>query len=195
MAAMCSAPRPWRRGSGTSTTASSASRSWRDVAVGSLLSAASPGTLRGESQVLALRAPLGGGHKYEVGLLLFARPAHWLRRAASIANLRATQEFKLGFNDSAANTGNITSPLNVRQAPTEGSWLWGGGETRGGWGALLGFGVLLGTRRRRPCTRTHARRRAPGPVTRITAMRMRARARTLVCARGGGGGVAMRADE
>ena len=105
-----------------------AGRRWRSVATGSLLPLRSGGggggggldgahTLASERQLLALRHPVGAGTaaKFEVGMLLYGRPGHWLRRAASFANVRGTQEFKISYNDSAASTGNLTFPLNTSE--------------------------------------------------------------------------------
>lgn len=110
-------------GSFTFETNVSAGRKWQSVATGSLLplyggASDDVHSLRSERQLLALREARTASSepsRFEVGLLLYARPAHWLRRAASFANLRGTQEFKIGFNDSAANTGNLSFPLNTTE--------------------------------------------------------------------------------
>ena len=67
-----------------------AARKWRSVAAGRLLSTSDGHTLPAESQILALREPVGNAD-FEISMLLYARPNHWLRRAASFSNLRATQ--------------------------------------------------------------------------------------------------------
>ena len=67
-----------------------AARKWRSVTTGRLLSGSDGHTLPAESQILALREPVGNAD-FEISMLLYARPNHWLRRAASFSNLRATQ--------------------------------------------------------------------------------------------------------
>ena len=100
---------------------------WLGASAGSWLTH-SPHVLPGEAQIVGLRAPpqqtsaAQGQHQdqqhrhhpaFHANLLLFGRPEHWLRRRASISDVRAMQEFKSSFKDNGANVANVTAPLDT----------------------------------------------------------------------------------
>jgi hypothetical protein len=65
-----------------------AGREWVSVAAGPLL--AGPTVLADEVQLIGLRGP-DNTHSFSVSIVVHARPEHWMRRRASLANLRGTQ--------------------------------------------------------------------------------------------------------
>ena len=98
---------------------------WVSAAYGSWLGSG-PSLLSSESQVMGLRtappppAPRTAGGPppppaFHTDLLLFGRPEHWLRRRASVSNVRAMQEFKTTFSDNGLNVDNLTHPLDVER--------------------------------------------------------------------------------
>ena len=95
---------------------------WVSAAYGSWLGS-DPSLLSSESQVMGLRAaplPAAAGAAppppaFHTDLLLFGRPEHWLRRRASVSNVRAMQEFKTTFADNGPNVDNLTYPLDVER--------------------------------------------------------------------------------
>ena len=102
-----------------------AASTWLSAAYGSWLSS-DPSLLSSESQVMGLRAApppaaaraTGGPPPppaFHTDLLLFGRPEHWLRRRASVSNVRAMQEFKTTFADDGPNVDNLTYPLDVER--------------------------------------------------------------------------------
>jgi hypothetical protein len=85
-------------------------RPWVAAAAGPWL--ASPGVLPAEQQLFGLRAPDHTEH-FSVSIVVHGRPEHWMRRRASLANVRATQEFKATYNDSGRNVAGLTAPADV----------------------------------------------------------------------------------
>ena len=101
---------------------------WASVALGPWLGT-DPSALPHESQVMGLRhAPppppttpptpqttssATAPPTFHTDLLLFGRPEHWLRRRASVSNVRAMQEFKTSYRDNGTNVAGLTAPLDV----------------------------------------------------------------------------------
>jgi len=69
--------------------------------------------LAGEAQLMGLRAPAAPGGAFKTTLLLFGRPAHWLRRRASVAGARGMQELKVTYDDAGPNVDGLVAPLDV----------------------------------------------------------------------------------
>eukprot|EP01048_Picozoa_sp_COSAG05_P007127 COSAG05_NODE_494_length_9271_cov_4.390536_3_plen_95_part_00 len=72
------------------------------------------GVLPSEVQLIGLRAP-DKTHHFSVSIVVHARPEHWMLRRASLANLRATQEFKATYNDSVGLSTSTTWLLKQHQ--------------------------------------------------------------------------------
>ena len=85
-------------------------RTWVATAAGAWLTG--PTVLPDEVQIFGLRGP-DDMHSFSVTIVVHARPEHWMRRRASLANLRGTQEFKATFNDSSRNVAGLTAPVDV----------------------------------------------------------------------------------
>lgn len=89
-----------------------AGRAWVSVAAGPWL--AGPTVLEDEVQIVGLRAP-DAEYSFSVSIVVHARPEHWMRRRASLAGLRGTQEFKATYNDSARNVAGLAAPVDVEK--------------------------------------------------------------------------------
>ena len=90
-------------------------RSWVAATTGAWLGSRGGGVLPGEVQLFGLRAPDHTRH-FQVSIVVHARPEHWMVRRASLANLRATQEFKATYNDSGRNVAGLSAPLDIDKA-------------------------------------------------------------------------------
>eukprot|EP00039_Didymoeca_costata_P000726 m.47008 g.47008 ORF g.47008 m.47008 type:complete len:744 (-) comp10436_c0_seq2:87-2318(-) len=67
-------------------------------------------TLPQEEQLIAIRASTNSSF-FQTNVLVYGRHAHWTLRRKSFQGLQAQQEFKVSFNDSAGNVGNLSGPL------------------------------------------------------------------------------------
>ena len=125
-----------------------AGRAWVSVATGAWL--AGPTVLEDEVQIVGLRAP-DAEYSFAVSIVVHARPEHWMRRRASLANLRGTQEFKATYNDSARNVAGLTAPVDVEKVKAiltsthTNTFLWSVCDCEPDWhveGALFSVYVL-----------------------------------------------------
>ena len=101
----------------TSFVLDDANRRWHGAAAGAwMASSASGGTaLPHEQQLLASRVEDSSlsGPDFGVATLLFGRPEHLELRRASVRGSLGASEFKVTFNDSGLNVGNLTAPVDA----------------------------------------------------------------------------------
>ena len=83
-------------------------RTWVGTAAGAWLKG--PTVLDEEVQIFGLRGP-DNMHSFSVTMVVHARPEHWMRRRASLANLRGTQEFKVSVGASLSHCRSVSLSL------------------------------------------------------------------------------------